>query len=115
MVNRPREILEVLCGGHKGAEFYSPAPSPTFAFPVLDFVEKGPAAVLKYRVLNSFRPWWASMRHLDSRSRPVNLSRTLILLASLGAAGAIFLSLGLAGPRDQDVDGDFTSDQSPRC
>jgi hypothetical protein len=102
LLNRPREIVEVIADGRIKAEAYSPSPSPTFAFPVLDFVEKGPGAVRKYHVLNSFRPWWASLRYLDRKSRPVDLSKTLILLAALGGAGVALVAIGIAGDRRRD-------------
>jgi hypothetical protein len=87
LVNRPREILEVLRSERNEAEFYSPAPSPTFAFPVLNFVEKGTAAVRKYRVLNSWRPWWVSLGYLDKRLQPVDIGKSVILLFALMAVG----------------------------
>ena len=102
LLNRPREVVEVIAESAIPADCYTPAPSPTFAFPVLDFVEKGPAAVRKYRILNSFRPWWASMRYLDRKSRPVDLARTLMLLTALVAAGLALLVIGLVDNRSRD-------------
>ncbi len=75
LIDRPREIAEVLSSQGDRANRYSPSPAPTFAFPVIDFVERGPAAIRKYHVLNAFRPWWANMGYLDQRIRPVNLAR----------------------------------------
>ncbi len=89
LINRPREIAEVLSSQGDRANRYSPAPSPTFAFPVIDFVEKGPAALRKYHVLNGFRFWWASFLYLDGQSRPVDLTRSVVLLVLAAVAGLI--------------------------
>ncbi len=102
LVNRPREIREVLFNRGERAEFYTPSPSPTFAFPVLDFVDKGPAAIRKYHILNSFRPWWISFRYLDDKSQPVNIDRTVLFLASLALGGLLLVALGLLGCRHPD-------------
>ena len=95
LINRPREIVEVLSSQGDRAERYSPSPAPTFAFPVIDFVERGPAAIRKYHVLNSFRPWWANMGYLDQRIRPVNLTKTELLLLLTSLAGLGLMVLGL--------------------
>jgi hypothetical protein len=89
LINRPREIVDVLSSQDDRAQRYSPAPSPTFAFPVIDFVEKGPAALRKYHVLNGFRFWWASFQYLDSQSRPVGLKRSVVFLVLAAVAGLI--------------------------
>jgi len=89
LINRPREIAEVLSSQGDRANRYSPAPSPTFAFPVIDFVEKGPAALRKYHVLNGFRFWWASFLYLDGQSRPIDLTRSVVLLVLAAVAGLI--------------------------
>ena len=94
LVNRPREIVEVLASQGDRAERYSPSPTPTFAFPVIDFVEKGPAAVRKYHVLNGFRFWWASFSYLDPLSRPVNVRQTVLLLGILAVTGLVLQRIG---------------------
>src|SRR5262249_4755280 len=59
LLNRPREIAEVLSPDRPTSAVFTPAPSPTFAFPVLNRIyDEGPAAVHRYHVLNSLRPWW---------------------------------------------------------
>lgn len=87
--NRPREIVEIARDSRPAAE-YSPAPSPTFAFPVIDppyFEKRGPDVVVRYRVLNSFRPWWASMTYLRPEERPVDLAKTALVLVVVALAG----------------------------
>ncbi len=99
LINRPREISEVLSDQGDRAERYSPSPAPTFAFPVIDFVEKGPAAIRKYHVLNGFRFWWSSFRYLDIRSRPINITGGVVFLVVVAAAGLVLQVLGLRSPR----------------
>jgi hypothetical protein len=95
LVNRPREIVEVLASQGDRAERYSPSPTPTFAFPVIDFVEKGPAAVHKYHVLNGFRFWWASFTYLGPLSQPVDVTRTVLLLGILVVTGLVLQGIGI--------------------
>src|SRR5208283_4603298 len=97
LINRPREIAEVLSSQGDRANRYSPSPTPTFAFPVIDFVERGPTAIRRYHVLNTFRPWWANMGYLDQRIRPVNLTKTVLLLVLISLIGLGLMVLGLRG------------------
>jgi hypothetical protein len=94
LVNRPREIVEVLTAATP-AEVYSPTKLPTAATPCPETFERGPEAVRKYRFLNSFRPWWASMTFLAPADRPVDLERTALLLLAWAAAGGGLVVLGL--------------------
>jgi hypothetical protein len=97
--NRPREISEIARDSRPAGE-YTPAPTPTFAFPVIDppYLEKrGPETVERYRVLNSFRPWWASMTYLSAEQRPVDLAKTATVLSVLAVVGAgLVLGFGLS-------------------
>jgi hypothetical protein len=87
LLNRPREIVELLTPGRPPSEAFTPSPAPTFAFPVLDFVDDGPQAIQKYQVLNSFRPWWISHQHLASEGRPVVIGTSVLVLLALGSFG----------------------------
>lgn len=87
--NRPREIMEIAQDNHSIKE-YSPAPTPTFTIPVIDppwFEKRGPDVVARYRVLDSFRPWWASLSYLKPEERPVDLANTAIVLMAIGMMG----------------------------
>jgi hypothetical protein len=89
LINRPREIAEVLLSRSDRAERYSPSPAPTFAFPVIDFVEKGPAAIRKYHVLKGFRFWWASFQYFDQSSRPIDINRSVVFLIVIALNGLL--------------------------
>jgi hypothetical protein len=86
LVNRPREIWEILTA-QEPAVVYSPRILPTAAPPFPECFERGPESVRKYRFLNSFRPWWASMPFLHPHERPVDLGRTAVLLLALMVCG----------------------------
>jgi hypothetical protein len=116
IVNRPREIVEVFDARSEVDEGFipaclptspvppkinwparpvpgvqQPAPLPTSAPPCPEQFEKGPEAVHKYRFLNSFRPWWASMCYLPPPDRPVALEQTAALLGILMAGSLAVL------------------------
>jgi hypothetical protein len=99
LINRPREIIDSLSHQGDRAEHYSPSPTPTFTFPVIDFVEKGPVAIRKYHVLKGFRFWWASFLYLDRLSRPIDLKRTVGFLIVLAMTGLILQVFGAHVPR----------------
>jgi hypothetical protein len=100
LANRPREIVEIACYDGPPAEAFTPAPSPTFTFPITHptfMPDMGPAAATKYHILNSFRPWWASMQYLSPPERPVDLARTAGLLTALALVGLALAGLGARG------------------
>jgi hypothetical protein len=98
LANRPREIIEIVARRGERAEFFTPSPSPTYTFPVLDFVDNGPEGMSKYHVLNSFRPWWISQLYLRPDQRPVDLPATFLLLVVTATLG---LSTAIAATRDE--------------
>jgi hypothetical protein len=105
LLNRPREIGEILGARDRPAEAFTPSPEPTFTFPVIDppyLPETGPRAVEKYGVLNSFRPWWASQPYLSPGERPVALGPTVALLGGILLAGLTLVfaasACGAGGP-----------------
>jgi hypothetical protein len=100
LVNRPREILEIWRARDAPAEAFSPAASPTFAFPILDeIVRRGPEAVRRYRILNSFRPWWASQSYLPVEQRPVPIAPTVEILSLTAVAGIGLCLWGIPASR----------------
>jgi hypothetical protein len=116
LANRPREIMEIASGRGGRADLFTPSPSPTFAFPILDFVENGPEAVRKFHVLNSFRPWWISQRYLTAE-RPVDLGRTALLLVFVAAAGlaSMIVSLVLTQRNNEPIHDGFIGDEHSRA
>lgn len=95
LLNRPREILEIVGDDGRGAEVFSPCHRPTEPPPFLHCMDRGPAAVRKYHFLNSFRPWWVSQRYLPLEQRPIALGETVLLLVAVAAVGVVCMSLGL--------------------
>jgi hypothetical protein len=88
LLNRPREIAEVVSPARPPAQTFTPALAPTFAFPVInDIYHEGPAAVSRYHILNSLRPWWVSQWYLPPEARPVDLVGTLLLLSAAALTG----------------------------
>lgn len=92
LANRPREIAEIFGSDEPPAAAFTPARSPTYCLPILDYIPEGPAGVHKYHVLNSLRPWWISQRYLAPEARPIDLAFTATLLGS-GLLGGLFLML----------------------
>lgn len=96
LLQRTREIGEITAN-NQAPEKFTPSPSPTFAFPLVDkahFAETGPDAVRRYRVLNSFRPWWTSQQYLPAEKRPVPIGQTAAILAGIGLCGCLMMWLG---------------------
>ena len=94
LLNRPREIAEILMAKDEGVQDFSPARSPTFFFKVSDFEPKGRPAIARYSVLSSFRPWWISQRRLPPSLRPVALSSAVSFLLGSALAGLILSVVG---------------------
>jgi hypothetical protein len=96
LFQRPREITEVATDTVQPEKF-TPSPSPTFGFPVVDpghFAEIGPDAVRRYRVLNSFRPWWIAQRYLRPDERPVDIGTTAVVFGLMAGCGLLLLIFG---------------------
>jgi hypothetical protein len=99
LVNRPREIAEVIQNQVYRADRYSPSPAPTFAFPVIDYVKEGPAAIQKYHVLKGFRFWWASFQYLEPSSRPIDIKQAVLFLLLVLVMGLLLQVFVVWKPR----------------
>ena len=98
LLNRPREIAEVLSAGDKNSIYYLPPYRPTFpSYIFLDASGNLYSGVRDSDVIDSLRPWWASLRRLEARARPVDIGRTAALLLLVSAAGLILMILGARG------------------
>jgi hypothetical protein len=53
--------------------------------------------VQRFQVLNSYRPWWASMTWLPSDERPVNIGKFAAVLLMFVSSGLILLGLASRG------------------
>jgi hypothetical protein len=95
LVQRPREIYEILRLDERRIEGFTPAARPLF--PVVDDPKFHNRDMLVYRVLNSFRPWWISQRYLPIEERAVDLDRTLVLLSLIAVAGLALSVAALGG------------------
>lgn len=111
LFNRPREIIEIVRSPRQPGEPFTPARSPTYCLPILEWTPGGRAAVHRYRIFNSLRPWWLSQQHLPPAQRPVDLERTLWLLLGVGAGGAVLV---VAGSRSRKVNPPVPDPGSPR-
>jgi hypothetical protein len=87
LVNRPGEIREILARDPQPAPAFTPAPAPTFAFPMINEIKGGPKALRTYHVLNSFRPWWISQLYLAPEQRPVEIAQMALLLVLMAGTG----------------------------
>jgi hypothetical protein len=94
LLNRPREILEILEDNGADTIAFAPAACPTSAPPILEDMEGGPEALRKYRFLASLRPWWISQQWLAPADRPVPLPPAAGTLLALAALGVGLFALG---------------------
>ena len=95
LVNRPREIIEVLSTSGETARYKSPGPVTDLGITVAPLAEMGPAAIRKSHDLNSFRPWWVSLSYLDDHLYNVNTRLALTILGLIASTGLILLVFGV--------------------
>jgi hypothetical protein len=90
LINRPREIAEVLSAGEKNSIYYEPPYRPTFPSVIfLDSSGKLYSGDRDSHLIDSLRPWWASLRRIDARVRPIDIPKSATLLLLLAVAGSI--------------------------
>ncbi len=87
VLNRPREIAEVWRARYEPTEAFTPSALTTFEFARLPPGVEGSDVIRRYRILNSFRPWWHTFRYVAEAQRPVNLDLAIALFAVLGIGG----------------------------
>jgi len=102
LVNRPREIFEVLSTSGETARYKSPGPVIDIGITVAPLAERGPGAIRKNHVLNSFRPWWASLSYLDGSLSHISIRKSLIALGLIALTGISLLVIGVHGSRGRD-------------
>ncbi len=89
LVQRPREIVEVWKARNERPAQFAPA--------IFKAADLTPSAIARYKLLNSFRPWWASQRYLAPEDRPVSTASALGVLCAILGAGGILMALGARG------------------
>ena len=99
--------MEVLSAGDDKPIYYNPPYRPRFPsylFLVEDSTGKRfYSGVSRSEMIDSLRPWWASLRRLDPRIQPIDISRTVALLLLLAAAGSILMIPDAREDRESDV------------
>jgi hypothetical protein len=100
LLNRPREIFEIWKARDDPGERFNVSASPTAVARLLKASELGPEAVTKYKVFNSFRPWWANQWYLPASQRPVSLVTAVVVLVGIFLVGMGLLTAG-ARARDE--------------
>jgi hypothetical protein len=91
LLNRPRELSEIWKARHDPGLAFTPWDPPTATETILDGVELGQGAVEKYKVLNSYRPWWLSHRYMPENRRPVPVWQTAVALLFVLCGGTLLV------------------------
>ena len=99
LVRRPQEIIDVLSTQGQSALYRSPGPVIDVGITVGPLAEVGPAAIRKNHVLNSFRPWWASLSYLDGHLAQISIPRSLITLGLIASTGILLLAVSVRPPK----------------
>lgn len=94
LLNRPLEIAEILSPHDRSSIYFSPPDRPGFYSVVfLDSLGRLFSRDTDAAVLDSLRPWWASLRAFDAGKRPVDVSKTVGLFLSLALTGATLMAV----------------------
>jgi hypothetical protein len=106
LINRPGEIAEVLSAGGNKSLYYERPYRTTFPLIiVLDSSGKVCSGgrdsyqIDSDRLIDSLRPWWASLRRVDARARPIDIPKSATLLLLLAVAGSMLMITGVRGGR----------------
>ena len=95
LVQRPRELVEILRSGGSRAELFTPAWLPTAAPLAIERPPLRKTDPARYVIFDTPRPWWASFRHLDPGDRPVDIGKTAALFLAVAAIGLGLTAAGL--------------------
>jgi hypothetical protein len=107
LVQRSREIVEVLATSGETARYKSSRPVIDVGITVGPLADVGPAAIRKNHVLNSFRPWWASLSYLDGHLAQISIPRSLVTLSLIAMTGIVLLAVGVRPSGRADFSSDF--------
>jgi hypothetical protein len=95
LLNRPRELREIWKARGETGLAFTPWDPPSASETLLDAVALGQSAVEKYKVLNSYRPWWLSHWYMPQDRRPVPIRQTAFTLLCLLGVGTLMVIVEL--------------------
>lgn len=88
---RPSQIADVWRAYGTGTRFVWSSPATSMAEITTPDV-LGTAPLLTFRVLNTYRPWWASMPYMPQMEQPVRARSAFTVFSTVALAGLIFLT-----------------------
>ena len=97
LIDRPIELAGIWRARHDPGERFSWSDPPTSQENLLPWSEDGAKVISRYKLLNSFRPWWIGYRYIPIDERPVAIGRTVAWLLATLFTGTLFLALGRRG------------------
>lgn len=95
LLNRPRELSQIWKARREAGLAFAPWDPPSATETILDRVELGQDAVRKYKILNSYRPWWLSHWYIPEDRRPVSIERTAAVFVAVFLGGVWLVLSGL--------------------
>jgi len=87
LIDRPLELAGLWRARHEPGERFSWSDPPTSQEDLLPWSQDGASVISRYKLLDSFRPWWIGYRYMPVDDRPVDI----------GYAAAGFLATSLVG------------------
>ena len=95
LIDRPLELAEIWRARKDPGERFSWSDPPTSQEDLLPWSQDGAKVISRYKLLNTFRPWWISYRHIPIDERPVVIGPTVAGFLATLSIGAVMLALGL--------------------
>jgi hypothetical protein len=99
LVQRPRELREVITSNAAKAADFTPADLPTSAPPLVEHIALDGRGPQRYVIFDTLRPWWVSFQHLPPSARPVRLHVDLLVFGGLFVCGLAMIGVGIKSAR----------------